>query len=125
MGSLAVEDKDVMRPLLEELRDRELFFLETAHSDYTTVPDLARETGVLAYVVTSISEVDKGRRGEATVGIRFDDLIRRCRAKGYAIGIIHCKQSTLAVLEDRLPKLAREGIFVVGLTEVMKAYALE
>ena len=125
MGSLAVEDRDVMRPVLEELRDRDLFLVEASRSQYSTVPALARELELPLFTISSISEVDAGRMDKATIGIRFDDLIRRCRAKGYAVGVIHAKDATLSVLEERLPRLAREGIVVMGLSEVMKAHALE
>jgi polysaccharide deacetylase 2 family uncharacterized protein YibQ len=125
MGSLAVEDRDVMRPILEELKKRDLFLIEATHSQFSTVSELAREIEVPIFAVTSISEVDAGRGDAGTIGIRFDDLVRRCRAKGYAIGIVHPKAGTLTVLEDRLPRLAREGIVVMGLSEVMKAHALQ
>jgi hypothetical protein len=125
MGSLAVEDRDVMRPVLEELRKRDLFLLEATHSQFSTVPELAREIGVPVYEVTSISEVDAGHTNAGTIGIRFNDLVRNCRAKGYAIGIVHPKEGTLEVLEKILPGLAREGIVVMGLSEVMKVHALE
>jgi polysaccharide deacetylase 2 family uncharacterized protein YibQ len=125
MGSLAVEDRDVMRPVLEELHARNLFLIEASRSQYSTVSELARALELPFYTVTSISEVDAGRRDEGTIGIRFDDLIRRCRAKGYAIGIIHARDVTLAVLEERLSRLAREGIVVMGISEIMRAHALE
>lgn len=125
MGSLAVEDRDVMRALLEELRDKGGFFIDDTHSSYSTAGDLARELEIPFYAVTSISEVDGGRRNAAAIGIRFDDLVRRCRVKGYAIGIIHARDGTLQVLEERLPGLAREGIVVMGISEVMKVHELE
>jgi hypothetical protein len=125
MGGLAVEDRDVMRPVLEELKERGVFLIDATQAQYSTVPDLARELEIPTYIVTSISQIDAVRRDAATVGIRFEDLVRRCRAKGYAIGIIHASEGTLEVLEERLPRLAREGIVVMGISEVMKAHALE
>jgi len=125
MGSLAVEDRDVMRPILEEMAARSLYLVDPTTSEYSVVPELAREMEVPVYEVTSISQVDAGRNDEGTIGIRFDDLVRSVRAHGYALGIVHPKEGTLAVLADRLPGLAREGIVVMGLTEVMKAHALE
>lgn len=125
MGSLAVEDRDVMRALLEELRDKGVFFVDATHSSYSVADELARELDIPHYTVTSISEVDASRRDAATIGIRFDDLVRRCRAKGYAIGIIHAREGTLEVLEGELPGLAREGIVVMGISEVMKVHELE
>jgi hypothetical protein len=125
MGSLAVEDRDVMRPILEELQKRGLFLIESTHSQFSIVPELAREIGIPFYEVTSISDVDAGHGNAGTIGIRFHDLVRRCRANGYAIGIIHPREGTLEVLEEALPGLAREGIVVMGLSEVMKVHALE
>ena len=125
MGSLAVEDRDVMRPVLEEFHSRGLFLLEASRSEYSVIPELAREIGVTIFTVASISEIDAGRNNEGTIGIRFDDLIRRCRAKGYAIGIVHAREATLSVLEDRLSRLAKEGIVVMGISEIMKVHALQ
>jgi len=39
--------------------------------------------------------------------------------------VVHPKEGTLQVLADRLPALAGEGIVVMGLSEVMKAHALD
>lgn len=125
MGSLAVEDRDVMRPVLEEMAEKGLFLVDPTTSDYSVVPELARELEVPVYEVTSVSQVDAGRKDEGTIGIRFDDLVRSVRAHGYALGIVHPKEGTLDVLEDRLPQLAREGIVVMSLSEVMRAHALE
>jgi polysaccharide deacetylase 2 family uncharacterized protein YibQ len=125
MGALAVEDRDVVRPILEELKKRNLFFVDAAMSNYSSVPGLAHDIGVPYYTITSQSEVDHGRRDAGSIGIRFDDLVKTCRARGYAIGIIHAREGTLTVLRERLPGLAREGIVVMGLSEVMKAHELE
>jgi polysaccharide deacetylase 2 family uncharacterized protein YibQ len=69
--------------------------------------------------------VDAGHRDAGSIGIRFDDLVRATRANGYAVGVIHARDGTLQVLADRLPGLRREGIVVMGLSEIMKAHALE
>jgi len=125
MGGLAVEDRDVMRAVLEELRDRRLYFIDATQSPYTAVSDLGQELGVETLLVSSIAEVDEGRTSASTIAIRFQDLLRRCQAKGYAVGIIHAKPETHQVLVRLLPKMAQDGIAVMSLTEVMRAHALE
>jgi uncharacterized protein len=125
MGGLAVEDRDVMRVVFEELRNRRLYFLDATQSPYSVVPDLAQELGVPALVLSSIAEIDEGRASSSTIAIRFQDLLRRCQAKGYAVGIIHPRAETHEVLARLLPRMAQDGIVVMGLTEVMKAHALE
>lgn len=125
LGGLAVEDRDVMRPVLEEMKKRGLFFVDASHSAYSTVPELARELDVPVYLVTSASEVDEGKSEASRITIRFEDLARKCRAQRYAVGIIHAHEATHAVLARELPRLAREGILVMGLSEVMKVHALK
>ena len=125
MGDLAVEDRDVMRAVLEELQKENLYLVDNTTSTYSTVPDLAREIGVLVFTAERSTEVDRSHRGEGTLGIRFDSLLDQARKAGYGIGIVHSSDAMLSVLKSRLPALAREGIVVMGLSEVMKAYALE
>lgn len=125
MGSLAIEDRDVMRPVLEELAKEKLFFVDATGSTYSTTRELAHEIRLPHYLISSINEVDEGHTSAGTIGIRFDSLVGTCRAKGYAIGIIHANPATVEVLRRRLPQLAREGIVVMGLSEVMKGLALD
>ena len=114
-----------MRPVLEELRERKLFFVDATHSQFSVVPELSRELDLPVYLVTSAAEVDEGKSSESTISIRFEDLARKCRAQRYAVGIIHARENTHAVLARELPRLAREGIVVMGLSEVMKVHALK
>ena len=125
MGGLAAEDRDVIRPLLEELREKGMYLVDATQSSYSTIPELAREIGVQVFPTTRGTEVDEGRRGAGTIGIRFDALVKEVRARGYGIGIVHARAATLTVLGERLPELVREGIVVTPLSEVMAAYALE
>jgi polysaccharide deacetylase 2 family uncharacterized protein YibQ len=125
MGQLAVEDRDVMRPVLEEVHEAGLYFVDATQSPYSTVPDLAREIGVPFFVATSASEVDAGERSVARIRIRFDDFVEQAKRRGYGVGIVHPRDATLRVLEERLPELVREGIVVMPLTEVLKLHALQ
>ena len=53
--------------------------------------------------------------------MRFNDFIEKCRSDGYGFGVIHAKEGTLTVLEDRLAALAREGVVVLGLSQIIQA----
>jgi polysaccharide deacetylase 2 family uncharacterized protein YibQ len=94
-------------------------------STYSTTRELAHEIRLPHYLISSINEVDEGHTNAGTIGIRFDSLVETCRAKGYAIGVIHANPATIEALRQRLPRLAREGIVVMGLSEVMKGLALD
>ena len=122
MGSLAIEDRDVMRPILEETRDRDLFFLDSTREQYSVAPSLGRDVGVPVLTLWKASFVDhQVQNSSAAIGIRLDDLVRHSLARGYGIGLIHARNATLQVLEERLPRLAREGVVVTGLSEVLDA----
>ena len=57
---------------------------------------------------------------DAAVRAQLAELLRRARREGSAIAIGHPYSTTLAVLEEELPGLAKEGIRVVRVTELVK-----
>ena len=119
MGGLAVEDRDVMRPVLEEASERGLIFLDTTLEEYSVVRELGREVSVRVESIWKAGMIDE-RGGESTVAIRFDSFVNISRSKGYGIGVIHAKEATLKVLAQTLPALAEEGVVVVPLSEVLR-----
>ncbi len=125
MGELAVEDRDVMRAVLEELAEKGVYLVDNTTSTYSTVEDLAREIGVQVFHAGSAEEVDRRHRGVGTLEIRFADLVKRATARGWGIGIIHSRESMIQILKEEMPRLLEQGIVVLPLTEVMKAHALE
>lgn len=124
-GTLAVEDRDVMRAILEELVEPKLVFVDDTREEYSTARDLGREIGITVISVPNRSIVDQGRPDAYAIGVRFDDFVDSCRPNGYGVAILQLKERTIEVLRERIPRLAREGIVVMGLSEVAKLKALE
>lgn len=117
MGSAATADSRVMRAVLHAVAGRGLFFLDSRTTDATVAGDLARELGV----PSASREVFLDRVAtEPAVRAALEELVRRARRDGAAVGVGHPYPATLAVLEEELPKLAGRGISVVGLAELMK-----
>lgn len=120
MGSLAVEDRDVMRSLLEEVKELNLVFVDATAEKYSTSIELGREIDLPVIALDSVADVERGHGNAATVGIRFDDFVDVCRKRGYGVGVVVPQEGTLEVLESRLDALARQGIVVMGLGEVLR-----
>jgi polysaccharide deacetylase 2 family uncharacterized protein YibQ len=120
MGSMAVEDRDVMRAILEELEERDLFLVDDTEEQYSLAEELGRETGTPVLVTTRSSQIDERRGDLSSVQIRFDAFVNQCRNRGYGVAIVRSRDTTLQVLEEQIPRLAQEGIVVVGLSEIMR-----
>lgn len=117
MGSAATADPRVMRAVLRAVAGRGLFFLDSRTTDATVAGDLARELGV----PSASREVFLDRVAtEPAVREALDELMRRARKEGAAVGVGHPYPATLAVLEEELPKLADRGIRMVRLGELME-----
>lgn len=117
MGSAATADARVMRAVLRAVASHGLFFLDSRTTDATVAGDLARELGV----PSASREVFLDRVAtEPAVRAALEELLRRARREGAAVGVGHPYPATLAVLEEELPKLAAKGIEVVKLSQVVR-----
>jgi polysaccharide deacetylase 2 family uncharacterized protein YibQ len=124
MGTLAVEDRDVMRVILEEVKKRDLCFVDATLEQYSSVAELGRTLEVPVYVLGSVSQIDQGVRDAATLKIRFNDFVSDCSKRGYGVGTLRTTPLALQLLGTELPRLARQGIVVMGVSEIVRAKAL-
>lgn len=117
-GSLLTRHPGHMQWLMQEIGAREaLFFVDS----YTTVDSvalqIAREAGIASVRRDVFLDPD---RSPDTVAREFSRLKRLAREKGMAVGIGHPYPATLALLERELPRLAAEGIELVGIGEYVR-----
>jgi polysaccharide deacetylase 2 family uncharacterized protein YibQ len=117
MGSAATSDPRVMRIVLSELARRGLYFLDSRTTDATVGASTARE---LSVPTVSRRVFLDATATEAGVARAFDELVRRAREEGEAVGIGHPHPETLKVLEERLPGLASEGVKLVRVGELVR-----
>ncbi len=117
MGSLATGDKQIMQVVLNEIRQRNLFYLDSRTTEETQAPTLV-EHYKLPYLQRDVFLDDQG--SPDWMKKQFKLLLETADDKGMAVGIGHVGPSgiTLAnVLREEVPKCQKNGYRFVFLSE--------
>ena len=117
MGSKATEDLRTMSTVLNELKRRNLFFLDSFVSPKTICSDLAAKLHV-GFAKRDVF-LDNREEPEYIKG-QIYKLKRKADMYGRAIGIGHDRKITLQVLKETMPELEREGYKLVFVSELVK-----
>jgi uncharacterized protein len=117
MGSLATSDPRVMRAVLQEVKKRGLFFVDSVTTPHSVVGQVARQVGVptAARAVFLDNQDD-----EAYVRGQFRTLIALAQARGQAIAIGHVGRITAKVLMSLLPEFDEAGIQFVRVSDLVR-----
>lgn len=116
MGSLLTEQQQPMQWLMQELSARKLYFVDSR----TSLATVAEQTALAAGIPTSRRHVFlDNSASEENLNGQFDQLIRYALKHGEAIAIGHPHPATITMLKQRLPELARLGIEVVPMSELL------
>jgi len=116
MGSKITQDKAAMTPVLDVLRERKLFFIDSVTGNRSIAYDLARKMGLrTAYRHVFLdSEVgaDYSRK-------RLVELFKLAKKKGRAVAIGHPFPETLQALRDSLSLSRQYGVRLVLASQVV------
>jgi uncharacterized protein len=117
MGSLATSDPRVMRAVLQEMKNRRLFLVDSVTTPHSVAIQVAREVGVptAARAVFLDNQDD-----EAYVRGQFRTLIAVAQARGQAIAIGHVGRVTAKVLVSLLPEFDEAGIQFVRVSDLVR-----
>jgi polysaccharide deacetylase 2 family uncharacterized protein YibQ len=117
MGSRFTADERAMAAVMDELRARGLFFVDSLTSGASVGRAAAQRAGVPSgsrdVFLDNVAET-----GAITRQLR--QLVAKARRNGSAIGICHPYPETLAVLRRELPKLVEQGIEFVPVSALVK-----
>jgi polysaccharide deacetylase 2 family uncharacterized protein YibQ len=105
MGSSFTENPEKMRVVLEELKKRNLFYVDSRTSNATVGFELARKMGIPTGKRSVF--LDNELTSKA-MKIQMDRLFSIARQRGAAIGIAHPHPETLKALKEFLPTLRTE-----------------
>ena len=114
MGSRFTRDPRCMRVVLEELKARGYFFLDSLTDSRSVACRVARKVGVKCFRRDVFLDNSKD---ETYILHQMDYLARLALKRGRAIAIGHPSRATLEALKKGLPKLEKMGIKVVPLSE--------
>ncbi len=118
MGSLLTRHPGHMLWLMQELqRHTPLFFVDSRTTVATVARRLAWENGVPS---TDRNVFLDNRLEDGELDYQFRRLLKLARKHGSAVAIGHPYPQTLALLEKRLPALARQGIRLVPVEELIQ-----
>ncbi|MFZ3209513.1 MAG: divergent polysaccharide deacetylase family protein [Geobacteraceae bacterium] len=117
MGSRFTEDNAKMRSVLNVLKSRGLFFVDSKTSPASVGDRLAREMGIntaaRSVFLDNVQDV-------AAINAQLEQLAAVARKRGSAIGICHPHKTSLQVLAAELPELKREGINFVYASQLVR-----
>ncbi|MEE4212448.1 MAG: divergent polysaccharide deacetylase family protein [Parvularcula sp.] len=111
-GSRTTSDEAAMAIVLEELRERDLYFLDSRTSPQSVAARVGQSQGAKVIEGTLFLDGDFGRGGEAHVRAQLEQLETTAKRDGFAIGIGHPYPSTIAVLKTWAPEARTRLRFV-------------
>ncbi len=122
-GSKATGDGRVMKIVLNELKKRKLFFLDSVTSPKSVTSDIARNIR-LGYiqrdVFLDITDQTDLENFEGYIKKQIRELIDVAIDKGKAVGVGHNKKATLKVIKESIPEMEEKGIKIVPLKELAR-----
>ena len=117
MGSAATSDPVTMAALMKVLKRRDLFFLDSLTTSRSVAYREARREGVRA--LRNRTFLDYDLDNPERIRHNLEVLAASARKHGFAVGIGHPHPVTAEVLAREIPRLEREGIRFVTLSELL------
>jgi uncharacterized protein len=117
MGSKITQDKNKMTVIIDELKRRDLFYIDSMTSPNSVCSDVARD----AREPFARRDVFLDNELNALYITGQLDRLKKIAVKnGYAIGICHPHEETIAVLEKEIPRLRSQGIELVPVSKFVR-----
>jgi polysaccharide deacetylase 2 family uncharacterized protein YibQ len=121
-GSRGTEDLVMMDVVMKELHSRHLFFLDSLTTSRSVCSGVAASVGVKFAKRDVFLDLPPGRLTDEQVREhvrkQLEILYLRAVNKGSAVGIGHDRKTTLEVLQEVMPRMRKQGIRFVFLSEL-------
>jgi polysaccharide deacetylase 2 family uncharacterized protein YibQ len=116
MGSLLTTKADPMKWVMETLKGRSLFFIDSLTSPKSVAKKTAQEYGLKT---VSRDVFLDNIRTEQAIDKQFSRLIKLAKLHGSALAIGHPYPETMAYLKKRLNHLEKDGVRLVRLSDLL------
>jgi polysaccharide deacetylase 2 family uncharacterized protein YibQ len=117
MGSEFTEHEEQMRVVLQALKDKGLFFVDSVTSPQTVGQRLAREIGMKSGRRNVFLDNEQDR---TYIQGQLSQAVRVARKTGLSIVICHPHPETIKTLAALLPGLEKQGITLVSASRLVK-----
>ncbi len=117
MGSKLTQDKEALEIVMEELKKRHLFFIDSKTFHSSVAAAVARDSGI-PYNERDVFLDHEPTHEFAVKALSHTEEIARQR--GYAIAIGHPKPETIKALKEWIPTLKKKGIELVPVSTLLK-----
>jgi len=117
MGSRFTCDPKGVKVLMETLKKRKKFFLDSRTSTKSVGFKIAEEEGIPTVkrdvFLDNVRDVKKIR-------LQLDHLVERAKKKGYGVGIGHTHSATYLALKKAIPDYQKEGVEFVFISSLVR-----
>jgi len=117
MGSKFTENPELMRVVLQDIKRRGLFFLDSRTTPKTVGFELARELGLKTGRRNVFLD---NERDVSKIKARISELIDLSQKNGNAIGIGHPHPETIQAIRESLPSLRENGVELVPVSSLLE-----
>jgi hypothetical protein len=117
MGSKVTENEPTMSLVLDELKNKHLFFLDS----FVTADSVAAELAKKKKVKFAKRDVFLDNSADPFyIRQQIRQLKLKARQNGQAVGIGHDRKTTLEVLKEEIPEMEKEGFKLVFVSELVR-----
>ena len=117
MGSKATSHRETMDRFLDEVKRRGLYFIDSRTIASTVAYEMAQDKNLPSAERQVFIDTEDDA---AMIRRQVAELARQAAKRGEALGIGHCRRTTLEVLREALPRLQAEGYDFVFVSELVK-----
>lgn len=117
-GSKITEDLEIMRIILEVVKDKGLYFIDSRTTKNSVAFDLALKLGVPSAMRKVFIDAVESEEG---IQAKLVELFQMAREKGRAVGICHARPETLRALQKYIGLAEGYGVELVFASGVVAA----
>lgn len=116
-GSRFTAARESMRPMMQELADRGLMYLDSQSSQYSTGPELARDMGVPIAINSRPGFLDE-ELSAAVISERLDELEKIATRDGFAVGVIRPYPVSIEAIRSWAAGLEARGSVLAPISQI-------
>lgn len=110
MGSKFMENEEPVKMVMQELKARNLYFVDSLTTPDSRGYSMAKRLGVK--VLKRDVFIDQSKRGKEYTKGQLDQLVRIAEKKGIAVGIGHPYPQTIDALVEYMPEIGKKVEFM-------------